>query len=184
MARLTTAAVEELRAAGFDGLTVRNVARRAGLAPATAYTYFASKEHLVAEVYWQRLRALPTPEHGESSSPADRVGRVLAQVGLLVADEPELSAACTVAVLANDPDVRRLRGDISRRTSQMLVAALGPDADAATLRTLGAVFSGVLLQAGIGQIGYDEVPGRLLEASELVLTGRPVRAHVEEMTPT
>ena len=26
------------------------VARRAGVAPATAYTYFASKEHLVAEV--------------------------------------------------------------------------------------------------------------------------------------
>src|SRR6186997_2970091 len=38
--RLVDAAVEELRDSGYDGLTVRNVARRAGLAPATAYNYF------------------------------------------------------------------------------------------------------------------------------------------------
>jgi cytochrome P450 len=36
--RLTDAAVEEARETGFDGLTVRGVARRAGVAPATAYT--------------------------------------------------------------------------------------------------------------------------------------------------
>src|SRR4051812_34906156 len=44
--------------AGYDGLTVRSVARRAGVAPATAYTYFSSKDHLVAEVFWRRLQAL------------------------------------------------------------------------------------------------------------------------------
>ncbi|WP_258008604.1 helix-turn-helix domain-containing protein, partial [Rhodococcus sp. ENV425] len=43
--RLTRAAVEVLREEGFAGLTVRNVAARAGVAPATAYTYFSSKEH-------------------------------------------------------------------------------------------------------------------------------------------
>src|SRR4051812_12952951 len=53
--RLTDAAVEEVRETGFDGLTVRNVARRAGVAPATAYTYFASKNHLITEVFWRRL---------------------------------------------------------------------------------------------------------------------------------
>ena len=53
--RLTVAAVDEVRVVGYDGLTVRNVARRAGVAPATAYTYFASKDHLVAEVFWRRL---------------------------------------------------------------------------------------------------------------------------------
>ena len=31
--------------------------RRAGVAPATAYTYFSSKSHLVAEVFWRRLSA-------------------------------------------------------------------------------------------------------------------------------
>ena len=56
--KLVVAAVEELREQGYDGLTVRNVARRAGVAPATAYNYFTSREHLVTEVFWRRLRGL------------------------------------------------------------------------------------------------------------------------------
>ncbi len=51
--RLTDAAVEVLNTEGFDGLTVRTVAKLAGVAPATAYTYFSSKSHLVAEVFWR-----------------------------------------------------------------------------------------------------------------------------------
>src|SRR4029453_16090430 len=63
--RLAAAVVDELATAGYDDLTVRTVARRAGVAPATAYTYFTSKAHLVAEVFWRRLRALSAtrPEH-------------------------------------------------------------------------------------------------------------------------
>src|SRR5690606_25562569 len=57
--KLVVAAVEELREVGYDALTVRNVARRAGVAPATAYNYFTSREHLVTEVFWRRLDALP-----------------------------------------------------------------------------------------------------------------------------
>ena len=56
VAGLLDATVDELREVGYDGLTVRNVARRAGVAPATAYNYFASREHLVTEVFWPRCR--------------------------------------------------------------------------------------------------------------------------------
>ena len=38
---------------------MRSAAERAGVAPATAYTYFASKDHLLAEVLWRRMEALP-----------------------------------------------------------------------------------------------------------------------------
>lgn len=169
VAGLTRATVEELRAVGYAGLTVRNVARRAGVAPATAYTYFASKDHLVTEVYFQRLQRLEVPPVEDLLGSAERAGEVLTRIGLLVADEPELSAACTIAVLADDPEVRRLRGAIADHTTMLLRAALGPDASTATLRTLGAVFSGVLLQAGIGVLDYDEVPARLREAAALIL---------------
>jgi AcrR family transcriptional regulator len=169
VARLTLAAVDELRAVGYAGLTVRNVARRAGVAPATAYTYFASKDHLVTEVYWQRLRRLEVPSEEELEGSAERAGEVLTRIGLLVADEPELSAACTVAVLADDPEVRGLRDAISERTTVLLRAALGPESSGVTLRALGAVFSGVLLQAGIGHLDYEEVPARLREAAALML---------------
>ena len=42
---------------GFAGLTIRMVAAHAGVGAATAYTYFSSKEHLVAEVFWRRFDA-------------------------------------------------------------------------------------------------------------------------------
>lgn len=56
MARLAEATVKVLRKQEFSGLTVRSVAAEAGVGTATAYTYFASKEHLVAEVFWRRLQ--------------------------------------------------------------------------------------------------------------------------------
>ena len=40
-----------LRESSYADLTVRAVAARAKVAPATAYTYFSSKNHLIAEVY-------------------------------------------------------------------------------------------------------------------------------------
>ena len=104
--RLTVAAVEELREHGYDGLTVRNVARAAGVAPATAYTYFTSREHLVTEVFWRRLEAMPETRLDRRRSTAARVGATMSDFALLVADEPELAAACTVAMLATDPDVK------------------------------------------------------------------------------
>src|SRR3546814_3490165 len=61
IAALVEATLAELRTHGYDGLTVRNAARRAGVAPATAYTYFGSKDHLVAEVFWRRLDGVELP---------------------------------------------------------------------------------------------------------------------------
>src|SRR6478736_407811 len=83
--RLERAAVDLLNRDGFSGLTVRRVAAEAGVGAATAYTYFSSKEHLVAEVFWRRLAgAAPAPH--ESDDRATRVIDVLSHIALLVAD--------------------------------------------------------------------------------------------------
>ena len=171
VARLTEAAVEELREVGYDGLTVRNVARRAGVAPATAYTYFTSKEHLVTEVFWRRLEALPDPAPDRRRAPVRRVADALADMALLVADEPELAAACSVAMLANDPDVKLLRGRIGAAMRRRLVAALGEDADPAALRVLELATSGALVQAGGGHLAYRDLPDLLTEVADVVLGG-------------
>ena len=49
--KVLAAGVEMLRESSYADLTVRAVAARAKVAPATAYTYFSSKNHLIAEVY-------------------------------------------------------------------------------------------------------------------------------------
>jgi AcrR family transcriptional regulator len=167
--KLTVAAVEQLREHGYEGLTVRNVARAAGVAPATAYTYFTSREHLVTEVFWRRLQAMPETRVDRRRTAAARAGATMSDFALLVADEPELAAACTVAMLAADPDVKLLRDRIGAEWHRRLVAALGDDADPAVLATLEFVISGALLQAGMGHMTYRELPGHLTRAVELVV---------------
>lgn len=168
---LTEAAVLELAETGHSGLAVRNVAKRAGVAPATAYTYFASKEHLIAEVFWRRFRAQdswaaarPTPDL------AERVVAVLEGFALVVAAESELAAACTIAVLADDPDVRHLREQIGTELHRRLNAALGPDADPAVVATLQYATTGALLQVGTGHLSYDDLPAVLARIVATVLT--------------
>lgn len=170
--RLCDAAVDEVRLAGYEGLTVRNVARRAGVAPATAYTYFASKDHLVAEVFWRRMHALPDARIDRRRNAAARVSAALRDITLLVADEPELAAACTTAMLANDPDVKHLRDRIGAEIRDRVGAALGDERDErdeAVLRAFELVFSGAMVQAGTGHLAYTDLPDRLAEFADLVL---------------
>lgn len=169
VAGLLDATVDELREVGYDGLTVRNVARRAGVAPATAYNYFASREHLVTEVFWRRLEALPETRIDRRRSAASRAAATLAEMALLVADEPELAAACTAAMLSNDPDVKVLRDRIGLTWRRRLQAALGDDADPAVLRSLEFAVSGAMLQAGMGHLDYTDLPDQLARTAELVV---------------
>ena len=166
---LVEAALVELRAQGYDGLTVRNAARRAGVAPATAYSYFGSKDHLVAEVFWRRLRALPEARVDGRRTPHTRVSAALRELALTIAAEPELAAASTTAILSSDTDVRRLRDRIGATFNERLAGALGPDAHPAVLRALNLALAGALLQAGMGYFSYTELADRMDEVAAVVL---------------
>lgn len=170
--RLVDAAVDEVRAEGYDGLTVRNVARRAGVAPATAYTYFASKDHLVAEAFWQRLQAVPDLVVDPDDPPARRVAAAVRDVGRLVAAEPQLAAASTTAVMAAEPDVGAVRDRIGLFMHHRLVEALGEGAPAAVVRALDLAWMGAMVLAGTGNIAYTDLPDRLAEVAELLLGER------------
>src|SRR6186713_770171 len=101
-----------LRESSYADLTVRAVAKRANVAPATAYTYFSSKNHLVAEAYLDLVRQVGFFTDVNESQSA-RVDAVLRNLALVVADYPELAAACTTALMSgNDEAVRAVREKI------------------------------------------------------------------------
>jgi len=167
--RLGKAAVELLSRDGFAALTVRRVAAEAGVGAATAYTYFSSKEHLVAEVFWRKLAAAPLADHA-SDDGASRVIDVLRHIALLVADDPEFAGAVTSALLGRDPDVEVLRLRIGRDIHDRLVAALGSDRDPDVIESLELLYAGALVRAGMGYGTYAEIADRLEKSARLMLS--------------
>jgi AcrR family transcriptional regulator len=174
--RLIDAAADEARVTGYEGMTVRSAAKRAGVAPATAYTYFASKDHLLAEVLWRRMEALPALDHDPAASPMERLSAELRVVGLFMADDTRLAAACTTALLGSGPEVFSLRVRFGAELHTRVTAALGDagmrGADAgAVLRGIDMAWSGAMLWAGMGHMPFAEVPDVLTDTARLLLEG-------------
>jgi AcrR family transcriptional regulator len=169
--RLVDAAADEARERGYEGMTVRGASRRAGVAPATAYTYFASKDHLLAEVLWRRFRALPALVSPTGSSGLERVRDALGDLGLFMADDPLLAAACTTALLGTGPDVRALRVRFGTELHNRIASALGPDADPTIVLGLDLAYSGAMLWAGMGHLPYAAVPDALADVARVLLDG-------------
>jgi AcrR family transcriptional regulator len=175
--RLTEAGVEEVRESGYEKLSIRDVARRAGVAPATAYTYFGSKDHLLAEIFWRRLSALPPvgarggrgddAERGPAAGRKTEVIAVLRELALLVSEEPELAAGCTAAMFGGEPDVRQLRLYIGKQIHERIEAAAGRGSPQG--RLLELAFFGAMVEAGLGYTTYEHVADRLAEAAELIM---------------
>jgi AcrR family transcriptional regulator len=168
--RLVHAGLVEIRKSGYAGLTVRNVAARAGVVPATAYTYFVSKDHLIAETFWRRLQALPLPTIGRRRGAAARMNAALGDVTDLLSAEPELAAAATTALLAADPEVKHLRDRVGAFMRHRIREAIGDDP--AVVRSLELALSGAMIQAGMGHLDYNELPSRLAEVTGLLVRGQ------------
>ena len=167
--RLVDAAALEVEENDYDAISVRSIAKRAGLSTATAYTYFSSKDHLLAEVLWRRMSSLRPPLVDLSQPVDERVADVIKAMGFGTADSPAVTAACTKALLGSGPEVMAVRARIGLEIQRRLEAALGPDADPAVVRVLTISYTGAILVAGMGHLTFEELPERLAEAARLLI---------------
>jgi AcrR family transcriptional regulator len=164
--RLVEAAAVEVEERPYADISVRSIARRAGVAAATAYTYFSSKDHLLAEVLWRRVQV--SPHLVDLSRPLpERVADATRSMGFTTMDSPAVSA-CTTALLGDGPDVKTVRARIGREIAHRLAAALGPGADPSVLRVLQITYTGAMLSAGLGHLEFDALPSLLAEAATLL----------------
>lgn len=170
--KVLAAGMQTLRENSYTDLTVRMVAARAKVAPATAYTYFSSKNHLIAEVYLDLVRQVPYFTDVNVPMPV-RVDQALRHLALVVADEPEVGAACTTALLGGgaDPAVRAARERIGVEIHRRIASAIGPGSEPTTVSALQMAFFGALVQAGSGEFTYHEIADRLADAVRLILAG-------------
>ena len=166
--KLLDAALETLRTSSYEGLTMRAVAARARVAPATAYTYFSSKNQLVAEVYLDLVRKVPYFTDVNDTR-LERVQQALRGMALVVADDPEVAAACTTALLSNEAGVGSVRERIGAEIHKRIKSACGPGADARAVAACEMSYFGALVQAGSGAFSYRQIADRLGYVAGLIL---------------
>jgi AcrR family transcriptional regulator len=164
-AKLVDAVPPVIAVTGYDGLTVRAVAKAAGVSAASAYNYFASKEHLLAEAYWRRLSALPPVQVGPKATAGDRMRAAVEPIAMAVADEPELAAGVTTALLAHDPDVQALNQQIGLLMTSRLETAMG-DVPQNLLTPLLFMLTGGMLNAGMGYVSYQQVADEMAQFAD------------------
>lgn len=169
--RLVAAAASEVEEKGYDEITVRSIAKRAEIAPATAYTYFSSKDHLLAELFWRRTQSLAPPLVDLGRPVTERVADVVREILLGTTDSPALVSACTAALLGNGPDVDRVRLHIGSEIRRRLGSALGPGGEQEVLDVLEITYIGALLTAGMGYLRFDDLPQQMAVAAGLLTRG-------------
>jgi AcrR family transcriptional regulator len=128
--RALDATVELLREVPYATLTLQSIARRAGLSHGEIRAHFRSKDAIVAEIYLERLRAAPLHLDVEESAQA-RIAAQFTQLVMLLADEPGLAAACSSALICDEPSVRvsrqRINGELQRRVRTVLRSGAWPE---------------------------------------------------------
>jgi AcrR family transcriptional regulator len=165
---LLDAALEEVRDVGFEKLTVRSVALRAGVTHTTAYSYFTSKAHLISELHWRQMQSIPSPEISPTESFVGRVCAAFEGPAAALAAEPKLSHAVFMSILSDEPDVKRVRSAVAAELVSRLRVALGPFDNTAMVDTLFMAYSGAMMMVGTGTRDFLEVIPRMKTAARLI----------------
>lgn len=168
--KLLLAGEQELEEVGPEALTIRMVAQRAGVSPATAYTYLASKNHLFAELFWRRIVTDRGPDPLGATA-VDRIRVVTRHMAKLLGRSPHLATAANLALLGTDPEVERLRLVIGAEFVTRFREAIGEPSDPRVVEAITFAFSGALLQAGMGLMTYEELSQRLDDVVAVIMEG-------------
>jgi len=161
--RIVGAAIALLEHGEYDAIQMRDVAQEAGVALATVYRYFTSKEHLYAAALLEW--ATTFPPRGE----AKRAGRSTdeAQLRTLMRRAvraferyPQMMRAEIVLESSTDPNARALFDQFAALNAGALTSAL-PSTDAETaaaiVETVNSVLAARLRSWALGRITIDEV---------------------------
>jgi AcrR family transcriptional regulator len=174
-----TAVIEAARAlareGGYAALTMQAVADRSGVGRATLYRYFASKDHLLAEVVvaWgadltAELRARPPT----AQAPAERVAEVLGRVLEAASQEPELTAAVLASATSPDPEAIRAGRRFGSLIQSYLAVALGEGSSRERDELgalLGHVFFSCVLHLTSGRLAPGEAAAAVRAAARRLL---------------
>ena len=176
--RMLTVALGLALTGGWDGVQMREVASRAGVALGTLYRYFPSKEHLLVSLMLDQVRSLADrlavrPPEGADS--VDRVSDVLRRANRALQAQPEVTTAMIRALVSGNTDiapvVASVREEMRRIIANALVEEGQPDADRVLrIDLLSDVWLATVVSWISGSADVDSVVPRLRDAAGVMLT--------------
>jgi AcrR family transcriptional regulator len=165
---LLDATISLALAGGYDAITMRAVAKQAGVSAPTAYQHFASKDHLLVEVMIERVNGttaavMSKPERGRTA--IDRTVATLRRAMRRVEDEPNLYIAMMRAYISGVPEVAHLRNGMETSMQSWVDTALG-STEVIDREAVIAILEAVLFAGMVGLVTGGKQPGDVADDLE------------------
>ncbi|XVQ12379.1 TetR/AcrR family transcriptional regulator [Spirillospora sp. CA-255316] len=160
---------------GYPAVTMHDVADRAGVARATVYRYFATKDHLLTEVAatWAHRVTDDIDALAVGETPVERLTAMLERIVRVAAEELTLTSAIVQAVTADDSSVDDARTVLFLFVRDRLAAAIGgpvPEREEVEI-VLGHVLLAGLVSLASLRRPVEEVAAMVRTSGRLVLAG-------------
>ena len=177
--RIVEVAIELGTEGGYDAVHMRVVAERAGVALATVYRYFESKDHLLSATVseWAaefQSRLVRHPAQGETA--AEQLIDVLRRAARAVEGRPLFTAALLRALSSSTPGVAtataRVRAQVVEVTAPCLVGMSPAEIDG-IVSVLWHVWRSTLIAWASGRSSISSI-GTEVESAARLLLGRPL----------
>jgi len=176
--RIVEAAIELGTEGGYEAVHMRIVAERAGVALATVYRYFESKDHLLSAAVseWTaqlQARLTRVPARGDTS--VEQLVDVLRRASRAVERRPLFTGAMIRALSSPDPGVAeaaaRVRDQIYEVTAPILCEMPPEDVDGIVM-VLSHVWNSSISAWANGRAPIASIGNDLESAARLLLAGR------------
>ena len=162
-AKIIEAVIDLIADVGADAVQMRDVAQRSGVALATVYRYFSSKEHLLAAALedWQKrltrrvLAAAGPAEQG----PLPGILDYLQRAQRAFHRNPKMTALMLQAMTSTDPEARAAIDHMGRTNVEMfdrLLEGVAPEQIPDVSFGLNAALSSALTAVLTGALTLDE----------------------------
>jgi AcrR family transcriptional regulator len=173
--RIVQAAISLLESGEYDAIQMRDVAATAGVALATVYRYFSSKEHLYAAALldWSRSFAERADVMLEGGSDEERLRELLRRIVRAFERWPQMLRAEVTLTASQDPQARASYAEWATRNRGALEGALptlSAEDAAAVVDISGTVLASRLREWAFGRCSIDDVHDSVQRTVDMIFT--------------
>lgn len=180
-ARIIEEVIDLIADVGADAVQMRDVSQRSGVALATVYRYFSSKDHLLAAALedWQKRLTRRITSAGRQSQRDPLTGMLdyLRRALRAFHRNPEMTALMQQMMTSPIPEARATLDEMNRTNSEMfnrLLDGIDPDAVPNVSFGINAALASAVTAMLVGSMTIEESTSRVEWVARTLIEGNTV----------